>query len=204
MSVYVESGFVITLALQQDDYQSAERVIQLAQQRRMTLKIPSFSLSEPLATVQYRANSRNRLIADLRGELRELGRTAPYESMSRELAPYLVRLSDVRQAQLDALETVLLTVGGVCELLQMDTTVLKRAASYKMVFDLRLPDAIVLASVMLDLEQLSPNDRSLFISQNADDFANPAIKAELQRLQCRYISNFADALRYIERPGGTV
>lgn len=58
MNVYVESGFVLTLALQQDDHQAAHRVLELTQQRRITLKIPSFSLSEPFATVQYRANKR--------------------------------------------------------------------------------------------------------------------------------------------------
>ena len=69
MNVYVESGFVLTLALQQDDHRAAERILRLAQGRRIALKIPSFSLSEPFATVQNRANNRNRLIDELRKSL---------------------------------------------------------------------------------------------------------------------------------------
>jgi hypothetical protein len=60
MNVYVESGFVLTIALQQDDYEDASRILQLAQRRRITPKIPVFSMSEPFATMQYRANNRNR------------------------------------------------------------------------------------------------------------------------------------------------
>jgi predicted nucleic acid-binding protein len=200
MNVYVESGFVLTLALQQDDHRAAEQVLQLAKQRRITLKIPAFSLSEPFATVHHRANNRNRLINELRSEIRELGRTQPHVSMAGELGQYAIQMAQVLQTQLDAMEAVVLELSRSCDLLQLDATVLARASSYKTAYNLRLQDAIILASVMLDCERAQTGDDALFISQNVNDFENPAIQDALGHLRCKYLADFANAVRYIQRP----
>jgi hypothetical protein len=115
MNVYVESGFVLTLALQQDDYLAAARILDLAQQRRITLTIPTFSLSEPFATVQYRANIRNRLIDELSEEIRELRRTQPHEHMARELGQYSIQMAHVLQTQQDALGSLVLALERVSQ-----------------------------------------------------------------------------------------
>jgi hypothetical protein len=200
MNVYVESGFVLTLALQQDDYQSAAQILRLAQQRHITLKIPTFSLSEPFATVQYRANSRNRLIEEMRREIRELGRTQPHESMAGELGQYTIRMAQVLQTQLGSMGAVVLELSRTCELLQVDATVITRATSYSQTYDLQLQDAIILASIMLDLERTRPSGDALFVSQNVKDFENPAIQDALHRINCKYLADFTNAVRFIERP----
>ncbi|MGH2587219.1 MAG: hypothetical protein ACRDJE_20075 [Dehalococcoidia bacterium] len=202
MNVYVESGFVLTLALQQDDHQAAEKILQLAQQRRILLKVPTFSLSEPFATVHYRANNRNRLIDELRKEIRELGRTQPHESMAGELGQYTIQMAQVLQTQLDAMEAVVLELGHNCELLQLDAIVLTRASSYRAAYDLRLQDAIILASIILDLERVRTPGDALFISQNVKDFENPSIQDVLQRVHCKYLADFTNAVRFIERSAG--
>ena len=199
MNVYVESGFVLTLALQQDDYQASDRILQLARQHRIVLKIPVLSFSEPFATVQYRANNRNRLIAELRREVRELGRTQSHEAMARELVQYTSQMSNVLQMQLDAIEVVLLDLSRICGLLQLDATVLMRASSYKVVHNLRLQDAIILAAIILDLEREQIPDGALFISQNVKDFEVPSVQDALERVNCKYLADFTNAVRFIER-----
>lgn len=200
MNVYVESGFVLILALRQEDHEAAGRILELARERRIDLKIPAFSLSEPFATVQYRANNRNRLIDELRREIRELRRTQPHETMARELGQYMIQMTEVLQTQLDATEAIVLELSRTCGLLPLDATTLSLIASYKAAYNLRLPDAVILASIALDLErQPAPTD-ALFISQNVKDFEDPAIQAALQQLRCKYLADFTNALRFIERP----
>lgn len=197
MNVYVESGFVVTLALRQDDYHAAEQVLQFARQRRISLKIPTFSLSEPFATVENRANARHRLIEELRKEIRDLGRTQPHERMARELGQYTSQMGQVLQANLDGLESTVLELSRTCDLLQLDATVLARASSYKASLNLGLQDAIILAAIILDLERAQPQGEALFISQNVKDFEVPAIQDELKRYQCKYLADFANAVRFI-------
>ena len=191
MNVYVESGFVLSLALQQDNHEAAEQVLHLA------LKIPAFSLSEPFATVHNRANGRNRLMEELRKEIRELARTQPHERMTAELRQYTIQMAQVLRANLDALETVVFELSRTCELLQLDAAVLARAAIYKTDLNLRLQDAIILTSIIIDLERTQPLGEALFVSQNAKDFDSPAIQAMLQQLQCKYLADFTNAIRFI-------
>jgi glucose-6-phosphate-specific signal transduction histidine kinase len=108
MNVYVESGFVLTLALQQRDFPAAAAVLTAAKQHRITLKIPVFSLSEPFSTVQYRANTRHRLVDELTREIRELERTQLHEEMARELRGYPIQMAQILQTHLDAVERVTL------------------------------------------------------------------------------------------------
>ena len=200
MNVYVESGFVLTLALRQEDHEAAGRILELARQRRIDLKIPAFSLSEPFATVRYRANNRNRLIDELRRELRELRRTQPHATMARELGQYMIQMAEVLQTQLDATEAVVLELSRTGELLPLDAATPARASSYKTAYNLRLPDAIILASITLDLERQPAPIDALFISQNIKDFEDPAIQDALQQLSCKYLADFTNGLRFIERP----
>jgi len=202
MNVYVESGFVLTLGLQQDDHQAAEQLLQLARQRRIALKIPTFSLSEPFATVQYRANNRHRLIAELRREIRELGRTQPHVSMASELGQYTILMAQVLQTQLDAMEAVVLELGRNCDLLQLDAISLARASVFRLTYNLRPQDAIILATIIIDLEGAQTSEESLFISQNVKDFEHPSIQDALQHLRCKYLADFTNAVRYIERATG--
>jgi hypothetical protein len=150
--------------------------------------------------VQNRANARNRLIAELGKEIRELRRTQPHARMASELGQYTVQMAQVLQTHLDALEAIVLEVGGTCALLQLEANVLSRASSYKTAFNLRLPDAIILATIVLDLEQAPQPAEPLFISQNVKDFEHPAIQDLLQRLQCKYLADFTNAVRFITRP----
>jgi predicted nucleic acid-binding protein len=202
MNVYVESGFILTIALQQDDHRAAGRIVEHARLNRITLKIPTFSLSEPFASVQYRANNRNRLIEELRKESRELGRTETYERMAAELGQQIVQMTQVLKTQMDAIQAVVLELSRTCDLLQLDATVLSRAASYRDAYKLRPPDAIILASVILDLERAESPEGALFISQNVKDFEDPSIQEALDRLDCKYLADFTNAVRLIERPGG--
>ncbi len=202
MNVYVESGFVLTLALQQDDYQAAEQILQFARQGRITLKIPAFSLSEPIATVQNRGNARHRLIMELRKEIRELRRTQPYERMAEELEQHAVQMDQILRTNQNALESVALELSRTCQLLQIAATVLARASSYRAAMDLRLPDAVILASIILDLERVQPLAETLFISQDVHDFEDLAVQHALQRLQCKYLADFTNAVRFITRSTG--
>ncbi|HZU78087.1 MAG TPA: hypothetical protein VFA70_15070 [Dehalococcoidia bacterium] len=199
MNLYVESGFVLTLALRQDDPAPAERLLELARQRFLTLKIPAFSLSEPFATIRSRGNSRNRLIEELRREIRELGRTR-HAQLAHALDQYTDRMANVLQEQADALDAIVLDLARTCEILALSSDVVAAAAEYKSRLTLRLPDAIVLASVIHDLTRAPGADESLFISQNSRDFAQAAIQDELRRLNCSYLADFANAVRLAERP----
>lgn len=199
MNVYFESGFVLTLALQQDGHRAADQLLRYVDQGRITSKIPAFSLSEPFATVQYRGNSRNRLVGELLKEIRELGRTETHARLAAELDQCVAELSHVLPTQQRALEAVVLEVSRTSEMLQLDAETLVRAAAYRTAHRLDLPDAVILASVVRDLEAEGGAVDALFVSQNTRDFRRATVQDTLARLNCRYLSDFTNAVRLVER-----
>jgi len=200
MNVYVESGFVLTLALQQDDHPAADRLLQLARNSTITLKIPAFSLSEPFARLKYWANNRHRLVDELSKEIRELGRTQPHQSMASELSRYAIQMASVLQTQMDAVEAIVVDIGHSCEIIQINDAILTSASSFKTEDDMSPQDAIILASVISDPKRPDAPLESLFISQNVKDFEPPLIQDEFRRLNCKYLADFPNAVRFIERP----
>lgn len=135
----------------------------------------------------------------MQAEARELARFEPYAELSAELNLRARQMANVFDSQIDALEGFVTGLSRVCALLPLDASVLAHAA-YRAHYGLQLPDAIVLASVVLDREGGSDAEEALFVSQNGKDFEQPSIAALLQELHCKYLADFANAVRYIERP----
>ena len=79
MDVYVESNFVLELALLQEQHESCEKIIELCEAGKAHLIIPAYSLFEPYETVIRYAKNRTRISNDLAGEVKQLSRTKPYQ-----------------------------------------------------------------------------------------------------------------------------
>lgn len=54
MIVYVESNFVLELALGQEQAAFADAILNAAEAKKIELAFPSFALSDPFATVMHR------------------------------------------------------------------------------------------------------------------------------------------------------
>lgn len=79
MTVYVESNFVLESALLQEQHKSCNRIIALAPENRIRVVIPAYSLVEPYETLTRFFKKRQAITEEVRAELRQLGRSAPYE-----------------------------------------------------------------------------------------------------------------------------
>ena len=83
MNVYVESNFVLELALLQEQHASCEEMVRLGEAGRIQLIIPVYSLAEPYETLTSRHRQRKRMKAELDTELRQLARTTTYTPAQR-------------------------------------------------------------------------------------------------------------------------
>jgi hypothetical protein len=67
------------------------------------------------------------------------------------------------------------------------------AAAIEIAYGLAGQDAVVLASVLTDLEAHGPSE-SCFLNKNARDFDDPDIRDRLENCRCKYFARFAAAL----------
>lgn len=196
MIAYVESNFVLEIALGQEQADSAEALLALAEGSALELLLPSLALAEPFATITQRERARRRLASEIATTLRDLQRSAPHQSEAALVANAVAGLANIAGREYARLHDVvarLLTVAGRIEL---DSARFALARTYQVRYGLSPQDSIIYASVVTDLQLKPPADPKCFLTRNSRDFDDPDIVAELSGYNCRLFFSFEDGLRY--------
>lgn len=201
MIVYVESNFVVEMALGQEQAPAADAILDLATRRLINLAIPSFALSEPYATVKYHAVLRRELSQSFDRHLRELGRSKAHEDVVSLGRQAYEALQAVEKLELDRLQAVVGRLLRVARTLNLDDGTFERAISYEMQHGFSPQDAIVYATIMADLQAQPAQEAKLFSSRDKA-FLAPSVRDELRTFGCRYVGRFDHAIEAINHELG--
>ena len=199
MILYVESNFVGELALGQAEAEAAERLLGFAEQSLLTIVIPAFLLSEPYSTLTQRERTRRNLRNSLASQLADLKRAEPHQTSAAALEPLLQLLEGLERREFERLQTAMQRILNVAETVPFTAVVLGNSLNAQTRFGLLPADAVVYASVVLDLGTRSATEEKIFASRNWRDFRAPAMVSELHALGCRYETSFADTVQYLQQ-----
>ena len=197
MIVYVESNFVLELALLQAECDACTDILALCRTGKAKLVIPAFSLAEPFETAARRHGDRRQLHERLANELKQLLRTQPYQSQtqaSQEITSLLVRSTEEEMARLTAAVHNLVSVA---EVIPLTADVIAAAMQYQIDGDFSAQDGLVFASILSHLQAIKPA-LSCFLNKNRKDFSDRDKVAELNAQGCGLIYSFQDGLAFIE------
>ena len=197
MIAYVESNFLLELALGQAEAPFADEILTLAEGQHVDLAYPMFSLSEPFSTVTQRTRERERIASLVSAQLKELGRSAPHLQLVAALQHVPGALSGVGTAELDLLERAAARLLTAARGLITDSISFQRALAYQRQYGLQPADAVIYAAIIVDLERQRPELPKVFISRNWKDFRDPSIPAELHSHNCRFEESFESGLAFI-------
>lgn len=196
MIVYVESNFVLELALLQEEHESCQALLSLAESQDIHLVLPAFSIGEPYETWVRRSRQRRELRNQLGRTIRELSRSRPYRGASHEfqdLTNLLLRSGEEEKARLDTtLERLLQTA----DVIPIGLNTIRAATALQKARNLSPQDAIVYASILDHLASASDQPRC-FVTKNSRDFGNPDIESELATYACQLLTRFSDGLGYV-------
>jgi predicted nucleic acid-binding protein len=197
MIVYVESNFVLELALLQEQHAACEVLLELCAEGRIRLLLPSFAMIEPFGALFRRRAEHSSAKLPVDAALRELGRTASLAtpvSEAQEVLQYLLvtNSDDEYRRWKDARSRI----AAVAELIPFDERVLPVGVAAEDQFDLTPPDALIYASVRSHLKQTRP-PRSCFLNKNAKDFKTPGLVSDLQALGCKFLPAFDQGLSFV-------
>jgi hypothetical protein len=193
VNVYVESNFVLELALDQEDRDSCERLLEHARRGVIQLVIPGCALLEPNETLTRRVRDWERLAREVESEFTQLRRNAVLQAEVDALAELTVRAVKLATDRHEEVRAQILTHARV---LSIDSATLLEAERVRASYAMELPDAVMLASVLLDLR--SESRESIFVNKNSKDFADPSVQAELADRACKYIGSFRNGLARVE------
>jgi predicted nucleic acid-binding protein len=194
--LYVESNFLLEIALRRDERESCESLIRHAKEDQLTMVMPSFCVGEVYEAHGRRATRRKSLHKELTSEIKELSRSGPFAEFEKEtegLTQLMVESIEFEKAQLDrAVEEIL----DVAELASLDASTFALARRAQQEFGLLAQDSIVLASIVEHL-QARAEGRSCFITKDKG-FGDPDVENLLEGLGCKLLFTFGSGKGYIE------
>src|SRR5687768_14954538 len=169
MIVYVETNFILELALLQEQHESCQKLIELCDVGSIKLALPAFCIAEPYETLIRRAKRRAQIANDLGGELFQLSRSKPYQSeidAFQNITGLLVRsLQEEDQRLTDTLDRLL----KIADVVPLEAEIIQNAAQYRATYKLEPQDSIVYASVVGHRASKTEVE-NCFINRNSRDF----------------------------------
>jgi predicted nucleic acid-binding protein len=191
VNVYVESNFFLELVLQQEQVSACEEMLAIAVGGAVQLCVPAYAFLEPLETLARRRAEWRELSRDVDLRLQQFARTGSLQAEADALRGLILKASQLSSAREEAIRQQLLSVARV---LPVDHAVLAKADELRLRFNLTMPDAVMLAAVLLD--PALGRTMSIFVNRNRKDFDDPDIRSELGA--CDVIWSFDASLARIK------
>ena len=195
MNVYVESNFVLELALLQEQWRSCATILSFCEADRVQLVLPGYCLAEPYEALVRRRKRRTRVRQDVEHELKQIARTEFYEDRLeefRELASFLIRSAEDEEGRLTTVSSRLLQAA---EVISLDASVLAASIKYRQRHGLSPQDAIVYASMLSHLQTRSV-PVSCFLNRDKD-FGDEDVVEELRNYGCELLQDFDAGCQFI-------
>lgn len=197
MIVLAESNFVLELALQQEERDEVERLVAMAEARRIGLVVPACALFEPYETLIRRKKGSAITLVQLCKELDQLARSKAFAHLVARSQPVTDALKESADLESKGLEDT------ICRLLKcaivppLSAKIIANALSAQSQFKLAPQDAIVFASVD-ELARARVAEPKLFINKNERDFWKPDMEAHFEQLNCKLLPRFASGRQFAE------
>jgi predicted nucleic acid-binding protein len=195
LRVYVETNFVLEIALRQEQAESCEEILRLCKLRRAELVLPALAIAESYETLVRRHKDRKRLRLDLDKEVGQLVRSEGYSKRVLDFKGLAALLSDSAEEEAKRLQAARDRLIRLARILPLDLPTMKSATTCEKRHSLPARDALIYASVIRDLRRR--RSESCFLSRDAGDFDDPGLVEELRRKGCKVLFHFKDGLRYL-------
>ena len=180
MIAYVESNFVLEVALRQEEAEAAEAILRLAEDRKLQLAFPAFALMEPFSTIRYHHVERQRLARSVDEQLKQLQRSTPHKQVAASLKRVPIALGEIYRTEIDLLEQTVGRLLAAGKPIEVNRSSFAEALGYERRYDLTPQDALIYAAVIEDLRQQDPTATKCFISRNWKDFSDPGIESGVE------------------------
>lgn len=119
MNVYVESNFVLELALVQEQFESCEKLLVISEAKRVRLVVPAYSLAEPYETLARRQKQCKRPKEEFDRELDQIARSEAHKDRLRgfrDLTALLINVADEATDQLEGVRSRMIKAACVIPL----------------------------------------------------------------------------------------
>jgi predicted nucleic acid-binding protein len=193
--VYVESNFVLEIVWEQEQEGPARRLLELAGEGSIELVIPAFALVEPHWTRQRRSTNRKAHLQRLVNEQRNLMRSSARAEVVVTVNRLIDQIGRMDAADDASHQNLVAHMAKTCRVLKLDGQEIMEGISVQAQTGLKYFDALMLATIVVDLGSSRPTGECAFVSRDSRAFDDPMVRKLLADLGCRYLASFDDAVR---------
>lgn len=199
MITYVESNFVVEMALEQEQMTPVQAILDLAENKQIKLIFPNFVFSEPFERIMREVRERNVLHSSLVNSLSNLQRSEPHKNIVRDMEPLIRILKEASYRQIALLHSTFERLLSVGECINISADHFKNVLTYQQKLYLSPQDSIIYATIVEDLQARPKAEKKCFLSRDRKGFDQSSIiKSALNVHTCRYIGSFRQGLDYIQ------
>ncbi len=205
MIAYVESNFILEVALEQEQSSAVCSILSLAENNLIELAYPSFVLSEPFERIMRARRERNTIHKSLEKVLSDLQRSEPHKQIMLDLKPVINVLRIAHERQISLLYANFGRLVRVGRCIHIDESIFGDASIYQNSLDFSPQDSIIYSAMVADLKKQPEQKIKCFLSRDRKAFGNDdyrSIKVELEKHNCRYIGSFTQGLSFIQQKLG--
>lgn len=194
MIAFVESNFVLEIALRQEQEQDATEILKLAEAKKISLFVPACSLVEPFHKLGRDQQDRKSLRSSVIGQVEQMARSADFSTIRQQSNDFLAALA--RKSDVDAASFTETSdrIRACSTVLPLTSDVIGAASGFQL--GLKPQDALVFATIEMQLKA-GAQTGSVFANRDAKGFLEKPVSDRLVALKCIVIPNFVDALAYI-------
>ena len=197
MTVYIETNFILEIALLQEQWEHCEQILALCDALDVKVAVPSYCLVEPFETLIRRQRNRTRMKEELDRELMQISRTETNRQSLSEFENITNILPRSAQDDSSRFDRVCETLLQTCDIIPLNSEILMLSGKYRQQRDLTHQDAIVYTTILSELGKRG-SSRNFFISRDGD-FTDQDTIDELQGYNCTLLTDFGHAYHVIRR-----
>ncbi len=193
MDVFVESNFVLELAFTQQEQTDCAKLLLAAKQGAVQLHLPVYCLTEVFQTSERLRKERDATRRILRNEIGQHLREENADAQKMEvLDQMLTELLEARtRTQAKQMFEVTTDLAASANLIQLSAATMRRAQQAQLQHELSPQDALVYASVLIELEGLPVEQEKIFMTRNKADFDKELLAKELDQFNCKLFFRFS-------------
>ena len=198
MNVYIDSNFVLELALKQQQAAAANQIMYWGDSGKISIVCPALVLTEPLSKMNYQRVERGRLALSLKQYSLQLARSGEHFTAVDKIEEVLHYFDALDGKESDETQRICRRLIERSRVLPLDVETMDLAHGIVRNYGTELTDALVLAAIFADLGRLRQAGRlsqSFFISR---DTGFQKAKNELKEDLCTFIASFDNAAKAIQ------
>jgi PIN domain. len=165
--VAVETNFILQLALQQEQAEQAERILKLAEDKKIEIAIPACAFPEAYTKLVGLSKLRNKLLDDLRRELKQMARSKVHASLEQTSKDITDALATTGTQFADDLDKIANRLRACATIIPLTSEVTKVMSYLELLFDLEPGDAFIYASVESYLDTRK-DEQKVFVTTDKD------------------------------------